>query len=286
MTSPADIITYIGVPLAVLGVSPILYNFIIAFFIKLRLKRQLKAVGLLKDTIIRSRLINGIVELELPVYDLELVGCPNVRPRFRMKARIDKNAEAVQGGTWTEFAYADRDEMEPYLQRYLAGRVTKGFQISTKLSLPEASVRFEDVLEYFLQNEWKDSVELEPEGFKTLKFQNVNIPVNTKLLTGFTTPPVSELVLKTARSSLENRSFLCLRLDIIRDSSERSESPSDLAKDDDYFSQLEIKKGGTVATGSWKHIRLGAHVAPHMGQDLDRPGNEPLLHRRAIYSGT
>jgi hypothetical protein len=38
MESPADIITYIGVPLAVLDVSPILYNFIIAFFIKLRFK--------------------------------------------------------------------------------------------------------------------------------------------------------------------------------------------------------------------------------------------------------
>jgi hypothetical protein len=70
MASPADIITYIGVPLAVLGISPILYNFIITFFIRLRLKRQLKALGLLKDTIIQSRFINGVVELELPVYDL------------------------------------------------------------------------------------------------------------------------------------------------------------------------------------------------------------------------
>jgi hypothetical protein len=38
MTSPADIITYVGVPLAVLGISPILYNFVNAFFFRLRLK--------------------------------------------------------------------------------------------------------------------------------------------------------------------------------------------------------------------------------------------------------
>jgi hypothetical protein len=71
MASPAGIITYIGIPLAVLGVSPILYNFIIAFFITLRLKRQ-SAVGLLEDTVIQSRLMNGVVEVELPVHELNL----------------------------------------------------------------------------------------------------------------------------------------------------------------------------------------------------------------------
>jgi hypothetical protein len=82
MASPADIITYIGVPLAVLGVSPILYNFIITFFISLRLKRQLKALGLVERTIIRSRFMNGAVEAELPVFDLELEGCPNLWAGF------------------------------------------------------------------------------------------------------------------------------------------------------------------------------------------------------------
>jgi hypothetical protein len=183
MASPADITPYIGVPLAVLDVSPILYNFIIAFFIRLRLKAQLKALGL-EDTIIRSRFMNGAVEAELPVFDLELEGCPNLRAHFRSEGVVKEalEAERVQGGSWTKFEYGSRDKREPQLERYLAGLITKEFQKSSKLSLPEASVRFEDLLGYFLQNEYAPNVCLKAEGFKALKTQNLDVPVRTTLL--------------------------------------------------------------------------------------------------------
>lgn len=143
MASPADIITYIGVPLAVLGISPILYNFIIAFFIKLRLKRQLKTANLVDDTIIRSRFINGVVELELPIYELKFEeACPSVRARLRWKGLRD-----IGGVSWFNLEYGDRGRKEPFFQRCLVGRVTKTFQISSKLSLPEVSVPFEHLLE-------------------------------------------------------------------------------------------------------------------------------------------
>jgi hypothetical protein len=125
MASPADIITYIGVPLAALGISPILYNFIITFFIRLRLKRQLKAPGLLKDTIIQSRFINGVVELELPAYDLYMRGCPSVRAYLWRNYWGVGYVEGLQGGSWTKFEYRDSPP-EICLHRELAGRVTKG----------------------------------------------------------------------------------------------------------------------------------------------------------------
>ena len=73
MVSLPDIITYIGVPLAVLGVSPILYNFVVAFVVKWSLKRKVAVVGLQRDVKATSRLMNGIVELELPIYQVYLV---------------------------------------------------------------------------------------------------------------------------------------------------------------------------------------------------------------------
>ena len=62
MASAADIITYIGVPLAVLGVSPILYNFLVAFYVKTFTKHTLLANQI--EAEIRSRFMNGIVEVD------------------------------------------------------------------------------------------------------------------------------------------------------------------------------------------------------------------------------
>jgi hypothetical protein len=170
MASPADIITYIGVPLAVLGISPILYNFVIAFFIRLGLQRQLKGLGLLQDTIIQSRFINGVVELELPVYDLYMHGCPNVRACLRRNCEGVASVEGLQGGSWTKFEYCDNPrEGETSRFRELAGGVTKGFQISSKLSLPESSIWFKDLLGHCVQIDRVTDAIFDPLGFKALK---------------------------------------------------------------------------------------------------------------------
>ncbi|KAF7940368.1 uncharacterized protein EAE98_000495 [Botrytis deweyae] len=227
MASPADIITYIGIPLAVLGISPILYNFIIAFFVKLRLKRQLKTVGLVDDTVIRSRFINGVVELELPIYELKFEeGCPSVE-------RFGRYRDA----SWINFECGERGRQEPYFQRRLVGRVTKTFQISSKLSLPEVSVSFEHLLGYLLQNEWRKGGNIDLDGFGALKTHNLNIPVGT-VLVRIATSLEQCLFLKTAASSLENRGFLCVKLC----SNVSYPFTSELSKDEDYFSKIERKK--------------------------------------------
>jgi hypothetical protein len=245
MASPADIITYIGIPIAVLGVSPIIYNFIIAYLTRLKLVRNLKALGIHKDTSIRSRLFNGVVQLGLPVYDLELEGCPNVRAHFR---GISVRAlDGVQGGTWTQFTYPRREVTQPYLEQYRVGHITKEFQISSELSLPEASVRFEDLLEYLLQTEWESPIEFESEGFMALKFQNFNVQTETKLLSVAKKSLKQSLDLTTARSSPNTRGFLCLKVDVhgiwnVKD----PHIPLQTINEADYFSQMEIREWGSL----------------------------------------
>ncbi|TGO72583.1 hypothetical protein BELL_0438g00010 [Botrytis elliptica] len=233
MASPADIITYIGIPLAVLGISPILYNFIIAFFVKLRLKRQLKTVGLVDDTVIRSRFINGVVELELPIYELKFEErCPSLRARLRWKDLGD-----IGDASWINLECGERGRQEPYFQRCLVGRVTKTFQISSKLSLPEVSVSFEHLLGYLPQNEWRKGGNIDLDGFGALKTHNLDIPVGT-VLVRIATSLEQCLFLKTAASSLENRGFLCVKLC----SNVSYPFTSELSKDEDYFSKIERKK--------------------------------------------
>lgn len=99
-----EIITYIGVPRAVLGVSPILYNFVIAFIIRLRLRQKLQEAGILDDTKISSRLINGVVELELPIYDLVIVGSPQLWSCFVVNL-ASSGKRHVQGGSWEHISF-------------------------------------------------------------------------------------------------------------------------------------------------------------------------------------
>jgi hypothetical protein len=65
-----DIITYIGVPLAILVVSPILYNFLVAIYVKFRILQILQANRI--EGTIRRRFMIGIVKVELPIYALYL----------------------------------------------------------------------------------------------------------------------------------------------------------------------------------------------------------------------
>ncbi|KAL2065248.1 hypothetical protein VTL71DRAFT_2917 [Oculimacula yallundae] len=179
MVTAVDIITYIGVPLAVLGVSPILYNFAISFLIRLRLKKKLSNAGVLGDTKVNSRLISGIVELELPIYDLFLEGCPRLSSHLVVKP-ISKAIEQklrtksgswtrdlsshpangvrqyIEGASWSQISFQDWNHKDfvSYnqirLSKRVAGHVTKAFQRSTELSLPAASISTRDLLSYFL----------------------------------------------------------------------------------------------------------------------------------------
>ncbi|TGO66634.1 hypothetical protein BOTNAR_0057g00180 [Botryotinia narcissicola] len=213
MASPADIITYMGIPLAVLGISPILYNFIVAFFVKLKLKQQLKTVGLADDTVIRSRFINGVVELEPPIYELKFVeGCPSMRARLRWKYLGD-----IGDASWINLECGDRGRQEPYFQRCLC-------HLST-------------CWDTYSRMNGRKGGNIDLNGFGALKIHNLDIPVGT-VLVRIAAFLEQCLFLKTAASSLENRGSLCVNLC----SNVSYPFTSEQSKDDDYFSKIERKK--------------------------------------------
>ena len=68
MVSGPDIITYIGVPLAVLGVLPIIYNTIATLATVAKVRRILRRGRLTGIT--RGDVINHVIEVELPRYTI------------------------------------------------------------------------------------------------------------------------------------------------------------------------------------------------------------------------
>ena len=58
MVSATDIITYIGVPLAVLGVAPIFYTFVSALYARLKFSRVLRKNGIAPR--IRAIMMTGV----------------------------------------------------------------------------------------------------------------------------------------------------------------------------------------------------------------------------------
>ena len=65
----SDIITYIGIPLAVLGVLPILYPTINSLVTIHEVKQSLRHNGLFEATT-RSGLMSGIMEVTLPILSI------------------------------------------------------------------------------------------------------------------------------------------------------------------------------------------------------------------------
>lgn len=69
MVSATDIITYIGVPLAVLGVMPIFYTLATSLYTRFKVQRTLHRSCI--DAHVRTRLMTGAVDVDLPRYELK-----------------------------------------------------------------------------------------------------------------------------------------------------------------------------------------------------------------------
>jgi hypothetical protein len=135
-TSATDIITYIGVPLAVLGVLPIIYTSFRALWTQRSIRSTLKRHGLLESALTRVSLIGGLVEVELP--------------RCTVTA-LDREADAdywklnalhlpLKGGSWSLFHW----------NRLVTGRVLYRCQFKDELTIPQADVDFEDLVAFLL----------------------------------------------------------------------------------------------------------------------------------------
>jgi hypothetical protein len=96
--SGPDIITYIGVPLAVLGVAPIIYNTISTITTVMKVRRILRHGRLAGIT--RGDVINHVIEVELPRYTI----APLLRDQHCKEYwGLCDYPSKIPGGSWTVF---------------------------------------------------------------------------------------------------------------------------------------------------------------------------------------
>lgn len=133
MASAVDIITYVGIPLAVLGVLPTIYTAWRSFLTLRQIMRTLHANGV--TAITRSALLSGIVEVEIPRKSITPPDRSDPR-YFSLRATPSR----LRGGTWTLFEWK---EMAIGIKSYR-------LQYHDELAQPQAEIEFEALIAFLL----------------------------------------------------------------------------------------------------------------------------------------
>ncbi|KAF1809125.1 hypothetical protein P152DRAFT_461766 [Eremomyces bilateralis CBS 781.70] len=172
----ADIITYVGVPLAVLGVLPTLYTCIKSLLSLRKIRKQLDRNGV--SAITRSSLLSGIVEVEIQRH--------SITPLERADPQYfdpNQHPSSLDGGSWTLFNWRT---MPIGMKQYR-------FQYHDELKQPQAEVQFEALIAFLLDHGAVPSVA----GFNDLRSSGLWTPVGTSLLSA---PHSTDPVLQVAKS--------------------------------------------------------------------------------------
>ncbi|KAG7286140.1 hypothetical protein NEMBOFW57_008443 [Staphylotrichum longicolle] len=161
--SATDIITYIGVPLAVLGVLPILYNTAMTLTALSRIKRMLRHSKLTGLT--RSDVVNRVIEVELPRYA--------VRPMDRFSDRaeywsLSRHPSSIPGGSWTTFNWRTN----------VIGLKTQRVEYADQLRQPQVEVAFDELICYLLDL----GAVPDPHGWRLLRSTGLWTPVGCCLM--------------------------------------------------------------------------------------------------------
>ena len=175
MASVTDIITYIGVPLAVVGVLPIIYTCIKALFTLRSIQHELKRNGL-DYAVTRGSLMSRTIEVEIP-------RC-SITPLERDDAgywKMSRSPSTLRGGSWSIFNW----------NRIVTGRRLYRLQYADDLREPQAEVEFEELLSFLLDRGAVPDVK----GLHKLRTSGLWTPIGTSLLLS---PDTTEGVLKVA----------------------------------------------------------------------------------------
>ncbi|KAL1841653.1 hypothetical protein VTJ49DRAFT_6759 [Mycothermus thermophilus] len=161
--SATDIITYIGVPLAVLGVLPILYNTVATLAALSRIRRLLRHCKL--PALTRSDVVNRVIEVELPRYA--------VRPMDRFMDRdeywtLSRHPSNIPGGSWTTFNWRTN----------VIGHSTQRLEYVDQLRQPQVEVAFDELVCYLLDL----GAVPDPHGWRLLRSSGLWTPVGCALM--------------------------------------------------------------------------------------------------------
>ncbi|KAL6862007.1 hypothetical protein J3F83DRAFT_746418 [Trichoderma novae-zelandiae] len=161
--SATDIITYVGVPLAVLGVLPILYNTFATLASLSRIKRMLRRSRLTALT--RSDVVNRVIEIDLPRYA--------VMPLDRFQNRseywtLSRHPSSIPGGSWTTFNWKTN----------AIGMKTQRVEYADQVRQPQVEIAFDELVSYLLDL----GAVPEPHGWKLLRSTGLWAPVGCSLM--------------------------------------------------------------------------------------------------------
>lgn len=163
-TSATDIITYIGVPLAVLGVVPILYTSFRVLWTQRLIRSILQQHPLSDSAVTRVSLMGGIVEVELPRCTIT----PLDRELDSSYWKLNEFQVPLKGGSWSIFHW----------NRLVTGKVLYRCQYKEELTLPQADIEFEELVAFLLDR----GAVPDPHGWHMLKTAGLWTPPGTPLL--------------------------------------------------------------------------------------------------------
>lgn len=161
--SAPDIITYIGVPLAVLGVLPIIYNTISTLVTLAKVRRMMHNSRL--TGIARGDVVNHVIEVELPRYTLAPL---HREEEFEEYWRLCEYPSPIPGGSWTIFNW----------KTHPIGRKTQRIDYSDQLRQPQAEIGFEELISFLLDLGAVPAAA----GFRMLRGSGLWVPTGTPLL--------------------------------------------------------------------------------------------------------
>lgn len=164
MANASDIITYIGVPLAVIGVLPIFYTFLNSYLTVRNITNCLRRNGLDNNSATtRGSLLSGVVEVTLPRVSIAPLAredsdywAPNPRP------------SSLPGATWTCFNW----------KALMTGSRLYRLQYSDDLRVPQAEVDLGELLGFLLDRGAVPDVK----GLHMLRVSGLWTPTGTSLM--------------------------------------------------------------------------------------------------------
>jgi hypothetical protein len=188
MANASDIITYVGVPLAVIGVVPTLY---IAFQ-SVATSREIRELLLRNGVtaLIRSSLLSGIVEVEIQRLNLQPLDRDD--PDY---FEVAPRSSSLKGGSWTKLNW----------RTLSIGRRVYRLQYHDELVQPQAEADFENLVAFLLDR----GAVPDERGFADLRSSGLWTPAGTRLLVS---PDGLHPVLSVA-SSEDSEGLLSLAMD-------------------------------------------------------------------------
>ena len=166
MASVSDIITYIGIPLTLLGILPIFYTMINSLLTHrniLRLLRSNTPVFATTTTSTSGSLISGIIEVTLPRF--------SIAPLDRSEPEywtLNPQASGLPGGSWTLFNW----------NHIVTATKTYRLQYSDDLQIPQAEVDFQELMNFLMD---RGSIP-DAKGLGMLRVSGLWTPTGTPLL--------------------------------------------------------------------------------------------------------